>query len=155
MIQVGAHLPKGQLVEVGSQGGKSGPQVFNVGDAAKGKKLAILALPRTFSRNAVKRIETCREQGVDEVWCLIGQDPAFVAAWSKELQGLSGKVRLVSDGNGVYVQALGLSAETGVAGNAAYHSSLLVDNGIVKQFDVDASGRPDAANDGKSVAQAA
>jgi len=112
-------------------------------------------LPHTLSRNAANRVEVCTAQGVDEVWCLVGQDPAFVAAWKKELQALTGKIRLVSDGNGVYVQALGLSGELGMAGNAAYHSSLLVDDGIVKQFDVDVSARPDASNDEKPAAQAA
>ncbi len=156
MIQVGNHLPQGQLVEfVENQEGKSGPQVFNAGDAAKGKKIAVLALPLTFSGNALQRIEACSRQGIEEIWCFVGQDPAFVAAWRKKLQALSGKLRLVSDGNGVYVQALGLSAEPGVAGNATYRSSLLVDDGIVKRFDVDVSIRPDASNDGKAVAQAA
>src|SRR5690606_1330309 len=93
MIQVGDHLPKGQLVEFESEGGKSSPKIFSSSDAAKGKKIAILALPHTLSRNAANRVEVCTAQGVDEVWCLVGQDPAFVAAWKKELQALTGKIR--------------------------------------------------------------
>lgn len=155
MIQVGDHLPKGQLVEFESQAGKSSPKIFNASEAVKGKKIAILALPQIPSRSAVKRVEACKEKGVEEVWCLVGQDPALVAAWNKELQAWSAKIRLMSDGNGVYVQALGLSGEPGVAGNAAYHSSLLVEDGIVKQFDVDVGARPDASNDERPAVQAA
>jgi len=155
MIQVGDHLPQGQLVEFTSQSGKSAPQILNVSDSASGKKIAVLALPRVPSKNVLKRVEACRDQGVDEVWCMGGQDPAFVAAWERELKKLSGKIRLMSDGNGVYVQALGLSGEPEMAGNAAYRSSLLVDGSIVTQFNVDVSIRDEAANDGSPVVRAA
>lgn len=154
MIQVGDRLPEGQLVEyIETEAGKSGPQIFNVSDTVKGKKIAVLALPRTFARNVLKRVEACKEQGAEEVWCLGGQDPAVMASWSRELKS-TGKVRIMADGSGVYTQALGLSADYRFAGNAASRSSLLVEDGIVEQINVD-GGWSKASNDEKLVAQAA
>jgi peroxiredoxin len=155
MIQVGDHLPQGQLVEfIEIEGGKLGPKILNVSDSVKGKRIAILALPRTFTRDTLKRVEACKEQGADEVWCLGGQDPSIMAAWSRDLKA-AGKVRLMADGSGVYSQALGLSADFGAAGSAATRSSLLTENGVVKQLNVDTGGRLQASNDDMLVAQAA
>ena len=155
MIQVGDHLPQGQLVEfIETEGGKFGPKILNVSDSVKGKKIAVLALPRTFARDTLKRVEACKEQGADEVWCLGGQDPSIMAAWSRGLKA-AGKVRLMADGSGVYSQALGLGADFGAAGSAASRSSLLTEDGVVKQLNVDAVGRLQASNDDLLVAQAA
>ena len=155
MVQVGDHLPEGQLVEfIEAESGKLGPQLVDIGGSLKSKRVAILALPRVFARSVSTRVQACKEQGAEEVWCLGGQDPAIMAAWNRELRAL-GKVRLMADGSGVYTQALGLSADYAAAGNAASCSSLLVEDGIVKQTNVDAEGRGAASNDEKLVAQAA
>lgn len=154
MIQVGDHLPNGQLVElIEAEGGKSGPQTLVVSEAVKGKKIAMLALPRTCTRSFLPRVQACKGQGAEEVWCLGGQDPSIMTAWARELKA-AGRVRLMADGSGVYTQALGLSADYRFAGNAASRSSLLVEDGVVKELNVD-GGRADASNDEKRVAQAA
>jgi peroxiredoxin len=155
MIQVGDHLPQGQLVEfIEIEDGKLCPIILNVSDSVKGKRIAVLALPRTFARDTLQRVEACKEQGADEVWCLGSQDPSIMAAWSCNLKA-AGKVRLMTDGSGVYSQALGLSADSGAAGSAAIRSSLLTEDGVVRQLNVDAGGRRQASNDDMLVAQAA
>lgn len=155
MIQLGDHLPQGQLVEfTETQDSRLGSRLFDVSDSVKGKKIAMLALPRTFTAQVGQRIEAARRQETDEIWCLGGQDPAVMALWSRELKSAR-DVRLMSDGSGVYSQALGLSAECAAAGNAASRSSLLVEDGIVKSLNVDAAGKTEASNDERRVAEAA
>lgn len=155
MVQVGDHLPQGQLVEfTEASDGKLASRLFDISESVKGKQIVILALPKAFSRQVSQRIEAARSQDADEIWCLGGQDPAVMALWCRELKSAGG-VRLVTDGSGVYSQALGLSAEYAAAGNAASRSSLRVEDGIVKQLNVDAPGTAEASNDERVLAQAA
>jgi len=58
----------------------------------------------------VTHADAIKKKGVDEIVCMAVNDPFVMDAWSKD-RGATGKVRLVSDGNGEFTKALGLEMD--------------------------------------------
>jgi peroxiredoxin len=84
-----------------------------------------VAVPIAFHPDCLKRVQICRETGVDEIWC-IGPNDLFASdIWSHRLKEV-GRIRMVADGSGVYTKALGL--ETGYS-NAGDSVLIHIDRG--------------------------
>jgi peroxiredoxin len=153
-IKVGDKLPDGKLMESTEFDSATScampPKEVNVGEAVKGKKIAIFGLPGAYTPTCsakhvpgyVQHLGELKARGIDEVWCVSVNDGYVMAAWGKEL-GALGKVRMLGDGNGDFVRALGLDKDSSKAGmgTRAQRFSLLADNGIVKQINVEAPGK--------------
>ena len=73
--------------------------------------------------------------------CLSVNDAFVMKAWGKS-QNTDGKVDMLADGNGEYTKALGLELDaTGFGmGTRGQRFSLVVDNGVVKQVNVEQKG---------------
>lgn len=154
MTQVGDRLPEGQLVEfIETEGGKLSSKLFNVSDSVKGKKIAVVAVPTAFQPDYLKRVQAGREAGADEIWCIGPNDPFAAATWSSHLKE-AGKIRMVADGSGVYSKALGLEVACSNAGGSA-RSSMLIDDGIVKRVNLQATDKFAASNDESNLARVA
>jgi peroxiredoxin len=63
-----------------------------------------------------------------------------MAAWGKE-QGAIGKIRFLGDGGAELAKKLGLEVDIPGMGTRIKRCSLLVDNGVVKQVNVEAPGK--------------
>lgn len=151
-IKIGDRLPAGVLAESTEFGEACplGPQEVNVENATAGKTIAIFAVPGAFTPTCsaqhvpgyLENLEELKAKGVDEVWCIATNDGFVMAAWGKELRA-SGKIRFLGDGSAKWAQALGLELdliERGM-GVRLQRFSMLVEDGIVKQLNVEAPGK--------------
>ena len=152
-IKVGDRLPEGTLTEMVHEerpGCTVGPNAFKVEDLAKGKKIAIFAVPGAFTPTCsakhvpsyVQNIDKLQAKGVDEVWCIAVNDAFVMGAWGKD-QKADGKVRMMADGSATYTKALGLELDLVGRGMGvrSQRYSMLVDNGVVKALHVEAPGK--------------
>src|SRR5437867_10669090 len=121
-IKVGDRLPEGKLMEStefdsGTQCAMP-PKEVNVGDAVRGKKIAIFGLPGAFTPTCsakhvpsyVQNFDKLRAKGVDEVWCVSVNDAFVMGAWGRD-QKSGGKVRMMADGSAIFTKALGLDMD--------------------------------------------
>jgi peroxiredoxin len=152
MIKIGDQLPDATLTETTEFGEACplSPKPVSVAEAIKGKRLVIFGLPGAYTPTCsakhvpgyIARLDTLKQRGVDEVWCVSVNDGYVMAAWGRE-QGAIGKVRMLGDGNGELTQKLGLDVDLskGGMGTRSRRYSLLVDNGVVTQLNVEQPGK--------------
>jgi peroxiredoxin len=152
-IKVGDKLPDGTLmefIEKETPGCTLGPNSFQVADLAKGKRIAIFALPGAFTPTCsakhvpsyVGAADRLRAKGIDEIWCISVNDAFVMGAWGRE-QKTEGKVRMMADGSATYTKALGLEMDLTPRGMGvrSQRYSMLVDNGVVKALNVEQPGK--------------
>jgi len=115
--------------------------------AADAEGVAIVRLAEVNAAEAAlevtrAKLEDLKAKGVDEVWCVATNDGFVMAAWGKEL-GANGKIRFLGDGSAKWAKALGLEldlVERGM-GVRLQRFSMLLEDGIVKQLNVEAPGK--------------
>ena len=152
-IKVGDRLPEGTLyefIEVEGNGCSVGPNAFKVQDMVKGKKVAIFGLPGAFTPTCsakhvpsyLTNLDKLKAKGVDEVWCLAVNDAFVMHAWALD-QKAQGKIRFLADGSADYTKKLGLELDLNARGMGTrmQRFSMLVDNGVVKQLNVEGPGK--------------
>jgi peroxiredoxin len=69
-------------------------------------------------------------------------DAFVMGAWGRD-QKAGGKVRMMADGSGLYTKALGLEFDLTAKGlgTRCQRFSMLVDDGVVKQLNIEAPGK--------------
>ena len=153
-IKVGDRLPDGKLSETTEFDSATqcamAPKEVNVADAAKGKKIAIFGLPGAYtptcSAKHVPSYLSNRDQlmakGVNEIWCVATNDGFVMAHWGRDQKAL-GKIRFLGDGSAAWTKALGLELDLNARGMGTrmQRFSMLVDDGVVKQLNVEAPGK--------------
>ena len=77
-----------------------------------------------------------------------------MAAWGREQKAI-GKVRMLGDGSGELTKKLGLEVDLSKAGLGVrmQRFSMLVDDGVVKQLNVEASGKFEVSDAGTMLKQ--
>ncbi len=157
-IKIGDRLPEGTLsefIETETAGCSLGPNTFQVADLVKGKKIAIFGLPGAYTPTCsaqhvpgyVQHAAELKAKGVDEIWCISVNDAFVMGAWGRD-QKATGIVRMMADGNAGYSKALGLDADFSKygMGTRSQRYSLLVDDGVVKQLNVEQGGAFEVSN---------
>jgi peroxiredoxin len=152
-IKIGDRLPQGELrefIEVETEGCALGPNKFNVSDLVKGKKIAVFAVPGAYTPTCsakhvpgyVQHAADFKNKGIDEIWCIAVNDPFVMGAWGRD-QKATGIVRMLSDGNADFTKAIGLDADfsKGGLGIRSQRYSMLLDDGVVKQLNVEEGGK--------------
>ena len=151
MIKVGDHLPEGKLSEATEFDEAAGcplnPKDISVTAACKGKKIAIFGLPGAYTPTCsakhvpsyLANYEKLKAKGVDEIWCISVNDAFVMGAWGRD-QKATGKVRMMADGSAEFTKMLGLEQDlsAGGMGIRMKRMSMLVDDGVVKQLNVEA-----------------
>ena len=143
-IQVGDRLPDVPLAIATADG----PQQTSSADFFAGKRVALFAVPGAFTptcsaRHLPSYVEKAGElkgKGVDEIACVAVNDPFVMAAWGKA-DG-SDDITMLADGNGAFADAVGLGmdgAKFGM-GKRSQRYSMLVNDGVVEQLNVEAPG---------------
>ena len=152
MIKIGESLPDASLMETVEFGEACPvpPKPISVAAATKGKRVVIFGLPGAYTPTCsakhvpgyVTNLDALKGRGVDEIWCVSVNDGYVMAAWGKE-QGAIGKVRMLGDGNADFANKLGLSVDLTKAGMGTRFRrfSLLAEDGVVKQLNVEESGK--------------
>lgn len=157
-IHIGDRLPAGTLsefIETQTEGCSLGPNTFQVADLVKGKKVAIFGLPGAYTPTCsaqhvpgyVKHADELKAKGVDEIWCISVNDAFVMGAWGRD-QKATGIVRMMADGNAALSKALGLDADFSKfgMGTRSQRYSMLVDDGVVTQLNVEQGGAFEVSN---------
>ena len=153
-IKPGDRLPEGRLTEAtefdDTTGCPMNPRDLQVQDLAKGKKIAIFGLPGAYTPTCsakhvpsyVQNLEQLKKKGVNEIWCLATNDAFVMAHWGRDQKAL-GKIRFLGDGSAEWTKKLGLDLDLNARGmgTRTQRFSMLVDNGVVKQLNVEAPGK--------------
>jgi len=95
----------------------------------------------------VAHYDDLRRKQVDELWCVAVNDGYVMAAWGRDEKAL-GKIRMLGDGSAEFTKKLGLEQDRSAAGMGirARRFSMLVDNGVVKQLNVESPGEFEVSN---------
>lgn len=152
-IKIGDRLPEGTLaefIEVETEGCSLGPNKFAVADLVKGKKIAVFAVPGAFTPTCsakhlpgyIQLAAEFKAKGIDEIWAISVNDAFVMGAWGRE-QKATGIVRLFGDGSATFTKALGLDADFSQFGMGirSQRYSMLVEDGVVKQLNIEAAGK--------------
>jgi peroxiredoxin len=152
MIKIGEHIPDATLTETTEFGEACplSPKPVQVAEATKGKRVVIFGLPGAYTPTCsakhvpgyVQHLDQLKAKKIDEVWCVAVNDGFVMAAWGKAENAI-GKVRMLGDGNAELAKKLGLEVDLskGGMGTRMQRFSMLVDDGIVKQLNVEAPGK--------------
>ena len=143
-IQVGDRIPDVQL----ARATPDGPQPTSSSDYFAGKRIALFALPRAYTPTCsarhlpsfVEKAGDLKAKGVDEIACVSVNDAFVMAAWGKA-DG-SDDITMLADGNGAFADAVGLTmngSKFGM-GQRSQRYSMVVNDGVVEQLNVEAAG---------------
>ena len=123
-----------------------GPAAKTTDDIFKGRRVVLVAVPGAFTptcdRNHlpgyVQRADEIKAAGIDAIVVTAVNDVFVLKAWG-ESAGASGKVEMISDGNGDFAKALGLAFDgSGFGlGTRSQRYAMVVNDGIVTSMDVE------------------
>ncbi len=144
-IKVGDRLPDGTFRVM--KDGK--PADLTVAELTKGKKVALFAVPGAFTPTcSAKHLPSYKEKaaelrgkGIDAIACVSVNDVFVMNAWGKDQQ-VGDDVIMLADGNGAFAKAIGLEMDgSGFGmGQRSKRYSMIVEDGVVKQLNVEAPG---------------
>jgi peroxiredoxin len=152
MIKIGDRIPDATLSESTEFGDACpvSPASVSAAEATRGKRVVIFGLPGAYTPTCsakhvpgyVEQLPQLKAKNVDEVWCVSMNDGYVMAAWGREQKAI-GKVRMLGDGNGELTKKLGLEVDLSRAGlgHRMQRFSMLVEDGVVKQLNVEAPGK--------------
>ena len=164
MIKIGDQIPDATLSETTEFGEACpiGPKNVSVAEATKGKRVVVFGVPGAYTPTCsakhvpgyVQHLAEIKAKHVDEVWCIAQNDGFVMAAWGKDEKAI-GKIRFLGDGNGELTKKLGLEVDlsAGGMGLRMKRFSMLVDDGVVKQVNVEEPGKFEVSNAEKMLAQ--
>ena len=143
-IQVGDRLPDVPLAIAGAEG----PQPTTSGEYFRGKRVALFAVPGAYTPTCsarhlpsyVDKAQELKGQGIDEIACVSVNDPFVMSAWGKS-DG-SEDITMLADGNGEFADAVGLAMDGSKfgMGKRSQRYSMIVNDGVVEQLNVEAPG---------------
>ena len=144
-IKIGDKLPEATFMCPTADG--PAPQSTN--DIFAGKTVALFAVPGAFTPTcSAKHLPSFRDaaqalqaKGVDGIACLSVNDVFVMGEWGKA-SGAEGKIQMLADGNGAFTKAIGLELDASGFGMGARSQryAMLVENGVVKQLNVEDGG---------------
>ncbi|MBL4740203.1 MAG: peroxiredoxin [Sneathiella sp.] len=143
-ISIGDKLPVSDLMEMTEKG----PSKISTSEMFAGKKIALFAVPGAYTPTCsakhlpgfVGNLDAFKGKGIDEVICLSVNDPFVMAAWGKAQEAAS--VRMVADPDAAFTKAMNLEFDASGAGLGirSRRYSMVVDNGIVSQLNLEETG---------------
>ncbi len=144
-IKVGDRLPNAKFRVTTPEGAawKTTDDIF------KGKKVALFAVPGAFTGTCHKQhvpsilqnFDALKAKGVDTIAVTAVNDASVMDAWKKATG--AEKVEFLADGSADFAKAIDLSLDlTGNGmGTRSKRYSMLVEDGVVKQLNVDEPGK--------------
>jgi peroxiredoxin len=126
-----------------------GPRPVKSSELFAGKKVALFAVPGAFTPTCSakhlpgfkERAGEIRGKGVDSIVCLSVNDAFVMRAWG-ENQGVGEDIQMVADGSGEFTKAVGMEMDAtrfGM-GQRSQRYSMIVEDGVVKELNVEAPG---------------
>ena len=143
-IEKGDRLPDGPLTIATAEG----PRPTTSGEFFRGKRVALFAVPGAFTPTCsarhlpsyVEKASELKGQGIDEIACISVNDPFVMAAWGQ--RDGSEDITMLADGNGEFAEATGLTMDGSKfgLGQRSQRYSMIVDDGVVEQLNVEQPG---------------
>ncbi len=144
-ISVGDTIPAATLIKIT----EGGPAPVSSTDYFAGRRVALFSVPGAFTPTCsakhlpgfVEKAAELHAKGIDEIACTAVNDAFVMTAWGKGA-GVDGKVTMLADGNAEFVKALGLDMDGSKfgMGTRGQRFSMVVNNGVVEQLNVEAGG---------------
>jgi peroxiredoxin len=167
-IKVGDRLPDGKLNETTEFDSAThcamAPKDVAVAEAVKGKRIAIFGLPGAYTPTCsakhvpgyLQNLDALKSKGVSEIWCVAVNDAFVMAHWGRDFKAL-GKIRFLGDGSAAWTKALGLDLDLNARGMGTrmQRFSMLVEDGVVKQLNIEAPGKFEVSDAGTMLKQMA
>jgi peroxiredoxin len=157
-IQVGETVPKGSFTVMGA----NGPEPLTSSALFDGKKVVLFSVPGAFTPTCsakhlpgfLQNAAALKAKGVDSIACIAVNDVFVMSAWGKT-SNVGSEVIMLADGNGEYTRALGMELDaTGFGmGLRGKRFSLIVDNGIVSQINLEPPGQFGVSSAENALAQ--
>ena len=151
MIKIGDRIPDATLSE-STEFGEACPASPHTCPSPRrpGGSARDFGLPGAFTPTCsakhvpgyVAKLDALKAKKVDEVWCVSVNDGYVMAAWGKDQRAI-GKVRMLGDGSGELTKKLGLEVDLAKFGMGVrmQRFSMLVDDGVVKELNVEQPGK--------------
>ena len=149
-IQKGNRLPDVPLTIASADG----PKPTTSGEHFAGKRVALFAVPGAFTptcsaRHLPSYVDKARElkgKGIDEIACTSVNDAFVMSAWNQ--RDGSEDIVMLADGNGDFAEALGLTMDGSKygMGKRSQRYSMIVNDGVVEQLNVEAPGEYKASS---------
>ena len=143
-IKTGDRLPQATLTKVTPDG----PEPVDTQSYFAGRKVALFSVPGAFTPTCsakhlpgfIEKKEELKAKGIDEIACTAVNDFFVMSNWAKQ-SGAEG-ITMLADGNGEFAKALGLTMDAGKfgMGTRGQRFSMLVDDGVVKELNVEVPG---------------
>lgn len=143
-ISVGDRLPDVKLVKAT----ENGPEQVSSAEYFKGKKVALFSVPGAFTPTCsakhlpgfVEKADELKAKGIDEIVGTAVNDAFVMGAWNQAAG--SDDITMLADGNGEFADAVGLTMDgSGFGlGKRGQRYSMIVDDGVVKQLNVEEPG---------------
>jgi peroxiredoxin len=143
-ISVGDRIPSTTITKVT----ESGPDQVSSDEFFKGRKVALVAVPGAFTPTCsarhlpgfVDKADELKTKGVDEIAFTSVNDAFVMGAWGKSAG--AGAITMLADGNGDFAEAVGLTMDASKfgMGTRSQRYSMLVEDGVVTQLNVEAPG---------------
>jgi peroxiredoxin len=144
-IKVGDKMPKGQFTRMGA----NGPEPVSTDDLFRGKKVVLFSVPGAFTPTCsakhlpgyIRNADALKAKGVDTIACMAVNDVFVMSAWGESSKA-GNKVAMLADGNGEYAKALELELDASKfgMGTRGKRFSVIVDDGVVSQINVEPPG---------------
>lgn len=144
-LKAGDKIPSATLTKFGPDG----PTPVTTDELFKGKKVALFAVPGAFTPTCSAKhlpgfkahAAELKAKGVDTIACVSVNDVFVMKAWGDN-QGVGDDVLMLADGNGDFTRAVGLEMDAGRfgMGKRSQRYSLIVDDGVVKEVNVEQGG---------------
>jgi peroxiredoxin len=156
-IKIGDRIPDATLTESTAFGEfcPVAPEKIAVADAVKGKRIVVFGLPGAFTPTCsakhvpgyLANLDALKAKRVDEVWCIAVNDGYVMAAWGRDEKAI-GKIRFLGDGSADLAKKMGLEVDLsgGGMGLRMRRFSMFLDDGVVKQLNVEEAGKFEVSN---------
>lgn len=125
-------------------------QDVTTADYFAGKRVILFSLPGAFTPTCsaqhvpsyVKHFDALKAKGISEIWCVSVNDAFVMGAWARD-QKAAGKVRMMADGSAEFTKKLGLELDLTARGMGVrmQRFSMVIDNGVVSQLNIEAPGK--------------
>ena len=140
MIKTGERLPDAKFM-VRSGDSYSG---VSTADVFAGRKIVLVAVPGAFTPTcSVSHLPGFLEnhneilaKGVDAIAVVSVNDHHVMRAWAKASGG-EGKITFLADGAASFTNALGVGTDMGPLGFRSRRYSMIVEDGVVKEFNLE------------------
>jgi glutaredoxin/glutathione-dependent peroxiredoxin len=141
-IKVGDPVPAATFKQLSANGIAD----IDIATLLKGKKVVLFGLPGAYTPvcsashlpGFVAKADELKAKGIDEIACISVNDLFVMQAWGKA-HGADGKVTMLSDADGTFTRAIGLTVDLpdfGLSGRSERYS-MVIQDGVVKTINVE------------------